>query len=184
MEQLLSSGGLGELALACGFTQTGKLDTATIIIRPEVRDACAQNRCRSYDKSWACPPACGTLEECAARIRQYRTGLILQTTGKLENPLDYESMLRIGKEHKEHLKSFQDRLEPFFAAGGTWLMLGAGGCKNCEQCSYPQSPCLFPKKMMVSMEAMGIYISEFCKANNIPYYYGANTLTYIGCALV
>ena len=181
---------IGEMALGCGFTHIGELDVATINVRSEVRDACTANRCRSFDKNWACPPACGSLEECEKRIRQYKTGIILQTTGNLNNSLDWKSMTRIGQEHKTHLKSFQEQMESFVIPEPTadpdrpWLLLGAGGCKNCEECTYPQSPCRFPEKMIVSMEAMGVYVSEFCKANNIPYYYGPNTLTYIGCVLI
>ena len=176
---------LGETAHGCGFTHTGVLEVSTIIIHTEVRDACAANRCRSYDKSWACPPACGTLEECEKRIRQYTTGLILQTTGSLNSSLDWESMTGIGREHKTHIINFQEKLKPFFAPlDRPWLLLGAGGCKTCEECTYPDSPCRFPDKMVVSMEAMGIFVTEFCKANNIPYHYGDKTLTYIACVLI
>ena len=175
---------LGEIALDCGFTHIGDLDTATIKIHSEVRDACTMDRCHSYGKNWACPPACGSLEECEKRIRQYTTGLILQTSGNLENSLDYKSMTQIGEEHKIHLKNFQKKLASFFTPAQSWMLLGAGACNNCEQCTCPQSPCRFPEKMVISLEAMGIYVSEFCKANNIPYYYGPNTLTYIGCVLI
>jgi hypothetical protein len=34
------------------------------------------------------------------------------------------------------------------------------------------------------MEAMGMVVSDVCRANNLPYYYGPNTLTYVGCVLV
>lgn len=53
-----------ELALEQGFTHTAPLDPGTLELLPEVRDMCAENSCGKYDKNWACPPACGTLEEC------------------------------------------------------------------------------------------------------------------------
>lgn len=71
---------LKELALSCGFSHVGNLDADTIEVHPEVRDSCASNKCQAYDKNWACPPACGTLEECSERIHKYKKGLILQTT--------------------------------------------------------------------------------------------------------
>ena len=176
---------LKETALDCGFTHTGELDVATIKVRSEVRDACTMNKCHSYDKNWSCPPACGSLEECEKRIRQFTTGLILQTTGNLKNSFDMASWYIIGRAHSDHIKNFQEKLESFFEPPNkSWLLLGAGACKNCKQCTYPESTCLFPEKMIISMEAMGIYVSEFCKANNIPYNYGPNTLTYIGCVLI
>ena len=171
-----------KIALECGFTHTGEIDAATIKLRQEVRDACDPKRCKSHGKNWACPPHCGSLEEGESKIRQFSRGLILQTTGNLEKALDWKSMTRIGAEHREHLVLFKERMATEMVC--PWLLMGAGGCKNCEQCTCPDSPCLFPEKRTVSLEAMGIYVTELCKANNIPYYYGTNTLTFVGCVLV
>jgi hypothetical protein len=43
--------------------------------------------------SWSCPPGCGSLDECTARIRRYAKGLIVQTAGKLEDEFDGEGMM-------------------------------------------------------------------------------------------
>ena len=190
--------GLETLALGCGFTNTTKIDVATINVRQEVRDACTEDKCQTYGKSWSCPPACGSLAECEKELRQFKAGLILQSTGKLDDPFDYETISRTGEEHSARLLSFHKKLETFFTpaeagqsslavnrnTGRSWLLLGSGCCKLCKQCTYPQSPCLYPEKMIISMEAMGILVSEFCRANNIPYYYGPNTLTFVGCLLI
>ena len=175
---------LEEMARDCGFTRAGEMDAAAIMVRAEVRDACATDKCRLYGKNWSCPPACGSLEECEKRLRQYRSGLILQTTGNLEDSFDYESIERIGGEHNAHLRSFQEKLAGFFAPDRQWLLLGSGGCKNCDPCTCPELPCRFPRRMIVSVEAMGLVVSDLCKANNILYYYGPNTLTYTGCLLI
>jgi predicted metal-binding protein len=191
---------LKQLALSCGFTSAGVLKPETFIPRPEVREACAQNKCRSFGKSWSCPPACGSLAECEKIIRKFTGGLLLQTTGNLEDPLDYEGMEKTGTEHKSHLLELQSALGTFFEDGTascrdaarenpdkprrSFLLLGAGPCAVCETCAYPGAPCRFPDKKIISMEAMGLVVSEVCKANNIPYYYGANTMTYMSCVLV
>ena len=175
---------LGETALECGFTKTGRLDTAAIKIRQEVREACAADKCHAYGKNWSCPPACGSLEECEKQIRRYKTGLILQTTGGMEDSFDYEAITHIGEEHNVHLRVFQEKLGLLITGDRPWLLLGAGCCKNCELCTCPHSPCRSPEKMIVSMEAMGIFVSELCKANDIPYYYGPNTLTFVSCVLL
>jgi predicted metal-binding protein len=187
---------LEKIALECGFTRTGRLNPAAMKVRREVREACAADKCRAYGKSWSCPPACGNLttggsltvtdnlEECEKRLTRFRAGLILQTTGKLEDAFDIESMSLIGENHNAHLFDFQEKLVSVFPEAGSWLLLGSGCCKICKQCSYPQSPCNYPEKMIVPVEAMGIVVSDLCAANNILYYYGPGTLTYVGCVLI
>ena len=53
-----------------GFSHWGIFSVSALKFLPEVRDACASDRCGRYGKSWSCPPACGTLEECAAAAKK------------------------------------------------------------------------------------------------------------------
>jgi predicted metal-binding protein len=181
---------LEKLATDCGFSGTGRLNPATILVRREVREACAADKCRAYGKSWSCPPACGSLtatgslKECEKLLAGFHAGLILQTTGNPEDQFDYETMTLIGEKHNAHLYDFQEKLSFFFSGARPWLLLGSGCCKICEKCSYPESPCNYPEKMIVPVEAMGIVVSDLCEANNILYYYGPGTLTYTGCLLL
>ncbi|GHV54774.1 hypothetical protein AGMMS49579_16020 [Spirochaetia bacterium] len=168
------------LALGCGFSHVGGLDAAVIKVREEVRGACAANKCKAYGANWTCPPACGSLAECEARLRQYKNGIIMQTSGILEDSLDYEAMERIGLTHGENLRSFNKQLREICP---DFLLLGAGGCKRCDKCSYPDAPCRFPTEMLSSMEAYGMVVSDVCRDSGIPYYYGSGTLTYVGCVL-
>jgi predicted metal-binding protein len=175
---------LRTIALSCGFSHVGDLRVDTIRTREEVRATCAINTCRAYNASWSCPPACGTLAECEARIRIYRRGILLQTTGALEDSFDYEAMTRIGGEHQEHLAAFNRHLCALSpdARAIDALLLGAGACRRCETCAYPV-PCRFPEEAFASMEAYGMVVSDVCQDNGLPYYYGPNTLTYVSCAL-
>lgn len=177
---------LERLALECGFTKTASLDPSKIVTRSEVRDACAEDKCDSYGKNWACPPFCGSLADCADRIRGCGRGIIMQTTGALEDEFDYEGMLRLGREHEKHIADFAAAVlaehegEP---ARPRPLILGAGPCRVCESCRCPQAPCRFPQRMTSSMEAFGMVVSDVCASCGIPYYYGKGTLTYVGCCL-
>ena len=172
---------LKDLALSCGFTNVGKLDAETIILRKEVREACAQDRCNAYGKSWSCPPACGTLSECEAIIRKYKKGVILQTTSEIESSFDFEGMMRLGKVHQKAVEKFSREIKNTIPNA---LILGAGTCIVCKECTYPDEPCRFPEKMVSSMEAFGMVITEVCKSNGMQYYYGEGTLTYVACALL
>jgi predicted metal-binding protein len=170
-----------EMALACGFSHVGDLEVGAIRVRTEVRDSCAENKCKAYGKSWSCPPACGTLEECEKRIKKYRRGLILQTTGILEDSMDYEGMEQAAKDHGKNLEAFGGKVRDLYPS---CLIIGAGSCKRCQSCTYPDAPCRFPESMTPSMEALGMLVSEVCRDNKLPYYYGPNTLTYVGCVLL
>jgi len=170
-----------ELALKCGFSHVGDLDVSTIQLRMEVRDACAADKCNSYDKRWSCPPACGTLEECDARIRKYKRGVILQTTGELEDLMDGDTMMETAKLHGEYIEFFAEEVRKLYPKS---LMIGAGACIRCETCTYPDKPCRFPEKLSASMEALGMVVSDVCRDNNLSYYYGLNTITYTGCVLI
>ncbi|NLA76098.1 MAG: DUF2284 domain-containing protein [Deltaproteobacteria bacterium] len=169
------------LALSCGFSHVGKLDTDTIKVRKEVRDSCAENKCHAYGKNWSCPPAVGDLAACESIIRRYKHGLILQTRGELEDSFDFEAMIQLEKVHRKALNTFAKEIKKIHPDA---VVIGTGACTICEECSYPGSPCRFPERMISSMEAFGIVVSDVCTANNIPYYYGPGTLTYVGCVLI
>ena len=93
---------LKELGKGSGFTHVAALDCSTIKLLPDVRQMCASNTCHMYGKNWHCPPGCGTLEECEARIRSYSRGILVQTVGELEDSMDGEGMIETEKAHKEH----------------------------------------------------------------------------------
>ena len=53
-----------EIIEKAGFSFVGDLDAATLQPLDEVRDMCRTGNCGKYGKNWACPPGCGSLEEC------------------------------------------------------------------------------------------------------------------------
>ncbi len=168
-----------ELAKRCGFTEAAPLNVAALTPMKAVRDACAEDKCRAYGRNWTCPPACGTLEECAARLRGYDRGLLLQTVGKLEKQIDTKAYRRLETEHAASLRKFAEELRGEYPDA---LCLGAGGCRVCEACAYPE-PCRFPEKAMSSMEAYGLFVTQVCRDSGLPYYYGPKTIAYSACVL-
>ena len=83
--------------------------------------------------------------------------------------------------HKERFFAFGDKLRE---AGLSPVMLAAGTCRVCPSCTYPDEPCRFPNKRMVSMEASGVVVAEACGLAGIPYNHGNNTLAYSSCAVL
>lgn len=175
MEQLLN------LALEYGFTHAAPLDPGTLSFLPEVREMCRADRCNIYGKCWTCPPACGTLEECRERAAGYRRGFLVQTVGKLDDDFDYENMQETMEKHQSAFMCLADKLREEYP---DMLPLGAGGCKICAACTYPDAPCRFPEKAHSSMEAYGLWVSDVCTKNNLPYNHGKLTIAYTSCFLL
>ena len=170
-----------KMAEDAGFSHMALADRATWHTMKEVRDMCAADKCNAYGHSWTCPPACGTIEECQARMMEYDWGVLVQTTQMLEDSMDYEGMMEGEKTQKER---FSDFLKKLREKDIDVLALSSGGCRICRKCSYPDSPCRFPEKAHSSMEAYDLLVSQVCKDNNLGYYYGKDTVTYTGLMLV
>lgn len=175
MEQLLAQ------AEAVGFSHMAPLDAATLNPLDAVRDMCAADKCGLYGHCWTCPPGCGSIEENTAEIGRYKTGVIVQTTVELEDDFDYEGMERCSAIHKEHFQQMHLALRPRYP---DMLALGAGGCRLCDPCTYPDAPCRQPDKALSSMEAYGLLVSDVCTKNGLGYYYGPGTMTYTSCYLL
>lgn len=174
MDMLLS------LARQAGFSHLTELDAAVLNPMPEVRNMCSADRCRSYGKSWSCPPACGSIEYAARRISQYHRGLIVQTTGELEDEFDLQAIAAIEARHKKAFLNLARQARLLFPG---CLPLSSGTCSLCRKCTYPDRPCRFPGKRLSSMEAYGLLVSEVCTKNGLSYYYGPKTITFTACIL-
>lgn len=168
------------LALECGFSVAEPMDVATLKFLPDVRSMCAADRCRSYGKTWSCPPACGELDYWEERCRCFTKGLILQTVGDREDSYDFEAMMEAAEENKKQFDRFTEALR---ARGADFLAMSAGTCTRCEKCTYPDAPCRFPEKLYPSMEACGLFVSGVCSDNGVKYYYGEDKIAYTCCLL-
>lgn len=160
-----------------GVYQSGIVDTDRIRLLTEVRKMCEVNTCRQYGRSWACPPALGTLEECRERIRKFDKMIVFSVKYDLEDSFDYEGMKagmvhfkevcrKINMEVRQEIKEF--------------MILSNEGCDLCETCTYPDAPCRFPEQAHGSLEGYGVLVSELAGQAGIRYINGANTVTYFG----
>ena len=163
-----------------GFETVALLDVNTLEALQEVRDMCAVNTCGMYEKRWSCPPGCGTIEECAARMKKYSNGLILQTVGDIEDSFDFEGIMEVSKLHGDRFLNVMGEVKNWLS---DYMILGACACRKCKECTYPDAPCRFPEEAMSSMEANGLFVSDVCKKNNVAYNYGEGKMCYTGCLL-
>lgn len=169
-----------DLAGEIGFSHAGELNTAALNFRTEVRDMCAAGRCQTYGKRWTCPPYCGTLEEIAAQAAKYPYGILLQSTGELEDDFDAECIMGTSKLQQQRFTKFAEQVRK---TDPNCLAMSSGGCSLCKQCTCPNAPCRFPEKAIPSMEAYGLVVGDVCRDSGLPYYYGPKTITYTSCLL-
>ena len=169
-----------ELAIQAGFTRAVPVEMSALVPMEQVREMCAAGRCLAYGRNWSCPPACGTLEQCGARMAKYARGVLVQTTGELEDDFDLESIARTERRHK---KAFLDLARQVRLIHPGCLPLTAGCCTLCRRCTYPDRHCRFPQKRLSSMEAYGLLVSDVCLKSGVAYNHGSKTITYTSCIL-
>ncbi len=166
-------------AKAFGFTEAALFDPAVLQPRADVREMCAADKCRAYGKNWTCPPHCGTLEECAAKIHRCRRGILVQTVGRLSKAIDTRAYRETEQRHLERFSAFCDAIRRQYPDA---LCLGAGGCRVCRVCAWPEA-CRFPAQAMSSMEGYGLFVTQVCRDAGLAYHHGEKTITYTACVL-
>ncbi len=168
-----------ELAKNIGFDEAAVLNVATLTPMEMVREMCAADKCGAYHHNWTCPPECGTLEECEKKIRLYDHGILLQSVGQMCRNIDTRTMRATEERHMKQFYALSAEIRKVYPKA---LCLGAGGCRICKTCAYPE-PCRFPEQATSSMEGYGLFVTQVCKDNNVAYYHGPKTITYTACIL-
>lgn len=168
-----------EKAKELGFDACAFLDPQSLIAREDVRSMCAVDRCGAYNRNWTCPPACGTIEECQLRMRTYTQGILLQSVGYMTKVIDSRCYRETERRHMQSFYAFANEIRKVYPAA---LCLGAGGCRICKKCAYPES-CRFPERAVSSMEAYGLFVTQVCRDAGLLYHYGEKTISYTACVL-
>lgn len=162
-----------------GFDTAMPIDPQALVAREDVRSMCAENKCGAYGRNWTCPPAIGSTEQCQQTMRQYQKGILLQTVGHMRKAIDSKCYRETERRHTEQLYALADEIRKTYPQA---LCLGAGGCRVCRQCAYPE-PCRFPEKAISSMEGYGLFVTQVCRDAGVLYHYGEKTITYTACIL-
>ena len=172
---------LTDLAKEAGFTYSAPLAMDSLEFREEVRSMCSADLCKSYGKSWSCPPAVGSIERAKERAGVYHRGIIVQTAGDLSDSFDMDGTAAIMQKHKKAFETLVRQVRQFYPE---CLPMGAGTCRLCRACTYPDRPCRHPDKMVSSMEAYGLLVSDVAIRSGLKYNYGENTMCFTSCVLI
>lgn len=171
---------LRDKLINAGVYEFGIVDSRDVEFRADVRAMCEEDKCHRYAKSWACPPAIGTVDECRDRAWSYNKMLVFSRKFDVEDSFDFEGIREAMKNFKGVAERLDEELRPVFKE---YLILSNEGCGKCESCTYPDAPCRFPDKVHGSIEGYGILVSDLAKLAGVKYYNGRDTVTFFGAVL-
>lgn len=144
-----------------------------------VRYIC-ETGCDRYGRSWACPPAVGTVPECRRRCLSYPDGLLFTTLYEeagSQNPGGADAGRR---EHGRITRQVRRSLE---GHGFGTLALGAESCSLCGECAYPEADCRRPDEMLPCMEGYGILVTALAQQYGMDFLYGGGVIRWFSLIL-
>ena len=176
MNQEILEEKLAELPLYCyQFFNPQELEFSQ-----RVRWIC-EHECPMYGKSWACPPAVGTVTECQERCNAYPGAFVFTTIAEVADTANLEETLATRGEHEAVTKEIRKILQTKFEQT---LALSADSCEICGTCAYPNAPCRHPDHMVPCIEGYGVVVADFARKAGIEFMNGAGIVTWFGMVLV
>lgn len=139
-----------------------------------VRYVC-ENECPMYGKSWACPPAVGSVEECRARCLSFGHALLISTITEVSDIANIEETLATRTPHEEITREVHALVKQ---QSENTMVLSTEACAHCENCSYPDAPCRFPNRMYPCVESHGIVVTSLAENYGIDFLAGGNIVTW------
>ncbi|MEG1427009.1 MAG: DUF2284 domain-containing protein, partial [Oscillospiraceae bacterium] len=112
-----------EKVLELGASHAAVIDVGEIVFDTAFRDACARNACGKFGKSWMCPPNVGEINQLIAEAKSYKSALVFQLIGTLEDSYDFEGMMDCGQKMNDLTQQIHAVLHADFPDA---LYLGAG----------------------------------------------------------
>ena len=91
-------------------------ETAELEFSERIRTVCREN-CPRYNKTWACPPAVGSVEACRARCLSYPQGLLITSLTEVADIADTEAALATRGPHEELTRQVSAILRALCLAG-------------------------------------------------------------------
>lgn len=156
------------------------ISPSELSFKEEVRQICHQE-CPMYGKSWSCPPAVGTVEECRERCRSYEGVFLFTSIAEVTDIANLEETLQTRFDHEEITR----KIGTFFRDAGREIqMLSSESCAICESCAYCEGqPCRHPEYMIPCIESQGILVTELAERYEIPFLDSMTAVQWFGMIL-
>ncbi len=156
------------------------ISPSELVFKEEVRQICRQE-CPMYGKSWSCPPAVGTVEECKEQCLQYQGVFLFTTIAEVSDISNMEETLQTRFEHEKITRSIG---KLFQESGADVKLLSSESCALCESCAYcTGEACRHPEYMIPCIESQGILVTELAEKYGIPFLDSMTTVQWFGLIL-
>ena len=164
MDKRLLEAQLAELPLY----QYAFIDTRELEFTERVRHIC-ETECPMYGKTWACPPAVGSVEDCKKSCLRYPEALVITTVTEVSDIADLDETLATRAPHEAVTRQAAAMLREQAA---DVMVLSTEACAICEQCAYPDAPCRHPERMYPCVESHGILATALAERYGIEFFDG------------
>ena len=142
--------------------------TEELVFTERVRKIC-EMECPMYGKTWACPPAVGSVEDCKKRCLAYPEALVITTITEVSDIANLQETLDTRSPHEAVTREAAAFVKEQAAEV---MVLSTEACAICEQCAYPDGPCRHADKMYPCVESHGILATEIAEKYGIDFFDG------------
>ena len=151
------------------------LKTGELTFSERIRYIC-QHECQMYGKTWACPPAVGSVEDCRRKCQSYPDFLMICTVTEVEDISDIDAALATRGDHEEVTRQAEDMVRQ---QGMETYTLSTEACAECDRCAWLDGePCRMPERMHPCIESHGINVIPVLEQNGLDFQYGSNIVTW------
>jgi len=152
------------------------VDPKSLEFSDRIRWIC-ENECPMCNKTWACPPAVGTVASCREKCRSFENCLMIATITEVADITDIDETLATRPDHEAITNQVAALMQE---QGVTPYVLSTEACAICERCAWLDGkPCRHPEKMHPCVESHGINIIPVLEENGIEFQFGANVVTWV-----
>ena len=152
------------------------VDPAALEFTDRIRWIC-EHECPMYNKTWACPPAVGSIKRCRENCLSYKNCLMISTIAEVQDIADIQETLATRPAHEQVTNQVR---ELFREQGVEPYVLSTEACSICETCAWLEGqPCRHPDRMHPCVESHGINVIPILDEQGITFQYGENIVTWI-----
>ena len=151
------------------------INPAKLEFSDRIRWIC-EHECPMYGKTWACPPAVGSVESCRGKCKSYVNCLMISTIVEVADISDINATLATRGDHEAVTNQVRDLLRQ---QGVEPYVLSTEACAECALCAYLDGePCRFPDRMHPCVESHGINVLALLDEMGLAFQYGENVVTW------